>query len=148
MLYDTAGVNYIGFEKLRHYSGNYWWATVQYISQLPYIPITAEKYQAEFWLFKFPVSGRHISLHTSNVDHGAVRYQRAVSASEPDFPSIESEINLRFDSWLDAASPQEKREKLSYSSYHNYDPLSNSVGVIVACIGYNIYNATCNDVCV
>ena len=139
MLYDTIGVNYAKFKENRHYSGNYWWTTVQYISQLPYIPITSSKYQAEFCLFKFPVSGRHICLHTSNVDHGAVHYQRrAISASVP-------EINSGFGtagSWLDVTS-HECKEKLTYSSYHNYD-LSTNNRVIMSCIGFSLYNITCN----
>ena len=138
MLYDTIGVNYAKFKENRHYSGNYWWATVQYISQLPYIPITSSKYQAEFWSFKFPVSGRHISLHTSRVDHGAVRYQRTVfSASSPDFNSGSGTAG----SWLYVTS-HECKEKLTYGSYHNYDLSSNNSRVVMSCVGYNLYNIT------
>jgi len=62
--YDTLGCNLL--ENNRHYSGNFWWATTNYISTLP--ECGNYKNDAEFWLLQNKNS-KSLCLHNSNVDH-------------------------------------------------------------------------------
>lgn len=52
-VYDTVGVNYRPLEhgNGQHYSGNFWWATANYIQHLP-IQYLKDKYHPEFWLLQ------------------------------------------------------------------------------------------------
>jgi len=52
-VYDTVGVNYRPLEhgNGQHYSGNFWWATAEYIKHLP-IHYLKDKYHPEFWLLQ------------------------------------------------------------------------------------------------
>lgn len=52
-VYDTVGTNYRPLEhgNGQHYSGNFWWATANYIQHLP-IQYLKDKYHPEFWLLQ------------------------------------------------------------------------------------------------
>ena len=70
--YDTIGCNYHdGSDNIpKHYSGNFWWATTDYLATLPVCG--NNKCDAEFWLHK--CNPRYYSLHNSKVNHYHVRY--------------------------------------------------------------------------
>jgi hypothetical protein len=77
--YDTVGCNYsndLDKECLKythpypppHYSGNFWWANTNYLSQLPMLSMDQiERNTPDFWLFKNNPS--FYNLHSSNVNH-------------------------------------------------------------------------------
>lgn len=95
--FDTSGVNLLGdkdnYQKeIRlwalhpstaplHYSGNYWWATPEYLRSLPspmgvYTPSEdwlAWRHMCEMWLC-YNAEGRHACAHQSGVDHYYQRY--------------------------------------------------------------------------
>lgn len=52
-VYDTVGCNYrqLADGNPQHYSGNYWWASGQYISSLT-IAYLRDKYDPEFWVLR------------------------------------------------------------------------------------------------
>jgi len=74
--YDTLGCNYDdGLHGLhpRHYSGNFWWATTNYLSRLP--KCVGVKFEAEFWLLKSPLA-KYKVLHNSGKNHYHDSYPR------------------------------------------------------------------------
>jgi hypothetical protein len=61
---DVIGCNYrIKGENPIHFSGNYWWATSNYINKLSIVGLNT-KYDAEFWLFGKNPS--YFNIHTLN----------------------------------------------------------------------------------
>ena len=71
--YDTLGCDLKNLPNdinPKHYSGNFWWSTSEYISTLPFCE--QDKMEAEFWLLKN--NPNSLSLHNSNVDHYLERY--------------------------------------------------------------------------
>ena len=62
-VYDTVGTNYRPLEhgNGQHYSGNFWWATANYIQHLP-IHYLKDKYHPEFWLLQN--NPLYFNLHT------------------------------------------------------------------------------------
>ena len=70
--YDVAGCNY-SLMPCRHYSGNFWWATTNYISTLNIIGLTEPRHACEFWLLK-PAFVKQKTLHNSNVNNYFVNY--------------------------------------------------------------------------
>jgi hypothetical protein len=83
--FDTVGVNWVT-EMYPHYSGNFWWATSDYIKTLPVValPDTVNKcsqfnfkkypyrHDAEFWIGIGNPNA--CTLHNSNVDHYRTTY--------------------------------------------------------------------------
>ena len=73
-VYDVLGCNYhdgtSGVPK--HYSGNFWWATTNYLSTLPVC--NHNKWDAEFWLHKN--NPNYLSLHNSGLNHYHQGYPR------------------------------------------------------------------------
>ena len=64
--YDTVGVN-LHPTPVLHYSGNFWWATSQYVASLGACT-TAHYNSPEFWLTEGR-TGRHASLWESGINH-------------------------------------------------------------------------------
>jgi hypothetical protein len=71
--FDAVGVNYASYPK-RYFSGNFWWATSKYISQLSELNWYAHKYQAEEWLLSSTRYTRVFILHDSSTNHFSQRY--------------------------------------------------------------------------
>lgn len=83
--HDTVGVNWMNDALYPHYSGNFWWATSDYIKQLPELKLPdgtnqsqfnfkkySYRHDAEFWI---GIGKPHAySLHDSNIDHYRVAY--------------------------------------------------------------------------
>lgn len=84
--YDTCGVNWWGHFQYPHYSGNFWWATSDYLKRLPiltnppYVDPTKSQLgldsgyrnDAEFWI---GIAKPHAySMHDSGIDHYWNRY--------------------------------------------------------------------------
>lgn len=66
--YDAVGCNYNDTAEIgRHFSGNFWWATTNYIKQLPLIKGN-NRHSAETWLLSND-SCNYKSLHDSNINH-------------------------------------------------------------------------------
>lgn len=78
--YDTCGVN-LADRPMKHYSGNFWWATGEYIKRrIRYDAnrssnIKDARWYCEFWLLDCHNSNA-ISLHQSPVDHYVTVYER------------------------------------------------------------------------
>lgn len=69
---QTVGSNYLVVQSHSvppHYSGNFWWATTNYLKTLEKLPeeTFASRNDAEFWLFKN--NPRYFVCHLSNVNH-------------------------------------------------------------------------------
>jgi hypothetical protein len=65
--YDTVGCNYMDFPH-KHYSGNFWWGTSDYIKLLRQIPDGSVRHDAEWWLLSNN-SVKKYELHNSKVNH-------------------------------------------------------------------------------
>jgi hypothetical protein len=65
--YDTAGCNYLTTPE-HHYSGNFWWATSNYINLLKPIQNVHVRHAAEFWILGGDRVRIYESYH-SNKDH-------------------------------------------------------------------------------
>jgi GR25 family glycosyltransferase involved in LPS biosynthesis len=65
--YDVAGCNYLTSPE-HHFSGNFWWATSNYINTLPVIYEVHKPNSAEFWLLAHD-KVRIYELHHSNKNH-------------------------------------------------------------------------------
>jgi hypothetical protein len=84
--YDACGVNWRPFAEMPHFSGNFWWASSDYIAGLP-DPLSPDYYKAdgdcrmryEFWMALG--NPRTFSLHESNRSHYTDRYPRSCYAS-------------------------------------------------------------------
>lgn len=82
--YDTCGVNLQDYPG-KHYSGNFWWATSNFIKKLkrfdvlncgvPYYAHDPRAY-CEFWLLDNNFYTAH-SFHNSNIDHYGSTYERS-----------------------------------------------------------------------
>jgi hypothetical protein len=82
-LYDVMGVDLIATysypwqepgETNLHFSGNFWWASVDYIAGLPTLSVNRNlKYDGEFWVSSGRTA-RLLSLHNSGVNHYARSY--------------------------------------------------------------------------
>tara|TARA_R110000803_G_scaffold136671_2_gene203583 strand:+ start:352 stop:981 length:630 start_codon:yes stop_codon:yes gene_type:complete len=64
--YNTCGVNLQSEPKL-HYSGNFWWATAEYINTLNEVPYNNRLY-CEMWLLD-TINPKSYSLHNSGINH-------------------------------------------------------------------------------
>jgi hypothetical protein len=75
--YDTIGCNLNDdIHNPKHYSGNFWWASTNYIKTLPYVDeINPHKMTPEFWLLQNLNAKCHV-LHNSNVDHYLQNYPK------------------------------------------------------------------------
>lgn len=79
-VYDTVGCNHrdttIDQENPPHFSGNFWWATTDYISTLP-IHYMKDKYDAEFWLLRNKPTAFHgvILHHLYQVEYRMENYK-------------------------------------------------------------------------
>jgi hypothetical protein len=73
---DCIGNNFLTMTK-KHFSGNYWWATSSYLSQLPELLIYGRdmKYEAEWWLLD-SMHVRIFIMHSSSIDHAHQIYPR------------------------------------------------------------------------
>ena len=67
----TNDVITIIVNKNSHYSGNFWWATTDYLATLP--DCINQKAEAEFWLHRG--NPKYQVLHNSNINHYHQRYQ-------------------------------------------------------------------------
>ena len=65
--YDTVGCNYTD-KPHKHYSGNFWWATSNYIKLLKNIPDDSLRHSAEWWLLSNEYV-RSNELHNSKINH-------------------------------------------------------------------------------
>ena len=71
--YDTCGVN-LQYDPAKHYSGNFWWTTANYLQQIPKINMNnckctnSLRAYCEFWLLDNDFC-RPYSLHNSNIGH-------------------------------------------------------------------------------
>ena len=68
--YDTLGCNYC--DNPKHYSGNFWWATSNYLSTLS--DCMPNKNDAEFWLHIG--NPKYFVLHQSGINHYYERYPK------------------------------------------------------------------------
>jgi hypothetical protein len=57
----TCGVNYLSLPE-KHYSGNFFWFDSNYLKNLKYIKNIKNRMEAEFWLFKYYIKNKHISI--------------------------------------------------------------------------------------
>ncbi len=69
---DVLGVNYMGAPK-PHLSGNFWWATTDYLKRLKPLGPAASRTDAEFWVLS---ENKHVvaNVHSSNVNHYCTPY--------------------------------------------------------------------------
>ena len=67
--YDTVGCNFTITSTFQpHYSGNFWWATSNYIKSLKKIPDGSERHLAEWWLLSNK-SVKSYEIHNSRTNH-------------------------------------------------------------------------------
>jgi beta-1,4-mannosyl-glycoprotein beta-1,4-N-acetylglucosaminyltransferase len=76
---QVAGSDYLVVQSHNvppHYSGNFWWATTNYLKTLEKLPEESfvNRNDAEFWLFKN--NPRYFVCHSSNVNHYYDHYPR------------------------------------------------------------------------
>lgn len=68
--YDTCGVDLKSFP-VKHYSGNFWWATAKYLKTLSSVYTIDNnisfRHNAEFWVCSNKL-GKHYSFHNDNKD--------------------------------------------------------------------------------
>lgn len=78
---DTIGCNYHpNMNNIpQHWSGNFWWAKSQYLSNLPSLQNITSSNDCEFWLFKN--NPAFIELHNSQVNHYHEYYPKHKYAS-------------------------------------------------------------------
>jgi len=70
--YDAVGVNYS--EEIKpHFSGNFWWATTNYLKNK--LPAVDTKNDGEFWLLNTP-GVRYSELYNSKVNHYKMPFSR------------------------------------------------------------------------
>jgi len=68
--YDTAGCNLSTSDVATHYSGNFWWATSNYIKGLNFLQ---DDDSAELWLLSNK-SVKSYEIHSSNINHHHSEY--------------------------------------------------------------------------
>ena len=74
LLHDVVGSNYM-IHPSKHFSGNYWWATSNYLKKIPKLSeININKLDAEMWLFKN--NPNYYEMHNSCVDHYKTIYPK------------------------------------------------------------------------
>lgn len=78
--YDTVGCNLsLNKKKLLHYSGNFWWANIEYLKQHHEIKVSSmrryNRLYPEFWLLN-EKGVKPYSMHNSNIDHYEEYYPR------------------------------------------------------------------------
>ena len=72
--HDTVGCNYSA-SPVPHYSGNFWWASTNYIATLPSLnECSPDKMAPEFWLFQNNPNA--CTLHSSGINHYHEAYPR------------------------------------------------------------------------
>jgi hypothetical protein len=74
--YEVAGVNYTEHPE-KHFSGNFWWASNQYISTLPDVHPT-DRLRCEMWVCQN--NPKVNKLHNSPINHYHTRYPRNLYA--------------------------------------------------------------------
>lgn len=81
--YDTYGVNWHS-SPFGHYSGNFWWASTDYIKRLPSLPVGGTREYCEQWIGE--IEGNHYCPHDSEIDHYKEIYPRELYAeNSPDY---------------------------------------------------------------
>ena len=65
--YDTVGCNYLE-TPFKHYSGNFWWATSNYIKSLNRIPNESKRHEAEWWILSNKMV-KYYEIHHSGINH-------------------------------------------------------------------------------
>ena len=65
--YDTIGCNYQE-SPYKHYSGNFWWATSNYIKKLNIITNYKKRHEAEWWILSNK-SVKYYEIHNSRINH-------------------------------------------------------------------------------
>ena len=70
--YDTVGCNYMD-TPCKHYSGNFWWATSDYIKLLTKIPDGSVRHASEWWLLSNN-SVKNYEIHGSKINHYHTAY--------------------------------------------------------------------------
>ena len=70
--HDTVGCNYLN-RPHKHYSGNFWWATSDYIKRLSQIPDGSVRHDAELWLLS-NYFVKYYEIHNSKVNHYHTTY--------------------------------------------------------------------------
>ena len=82
-IYDVCGVNYFSGKFKPHFSGNFWWATTNYVKKLKDIkPNINDRRYCEFWLFDTTEKINYKELHSSKIDHYCNSYPRKNYAIE------------------------------------------------------------------
>jgi hypothetical protein len=84
--HDTYGVDFSNIPT-PHYSGNFWWATSNYLKTLPKVtdlpmtfgPITSDRHRSEFWVC-YPRTGKYYSAY----DSGISVYEKHLHRLPPD----------------------------------------------------------------
>ena len=72
--YDTVGCNYLE-TPFKHYSGNFWWATSNYIKKLNRIPNESKRHEAEWWILSNKMV-KHYEIHHSGINHYETDYPK------------------------------------------------------------------------
>lgn len=70
--FNTVGIFYVFHYYKRHYAGNFFWATSDYIAKLSPITEVENRYNAEFLLFSKYEKEKHVSLLTINLTGGSL----------------------------------------------------------------------------
>ena len=65
--YDAIGSNYSNLPH-KHFSGNFWWATSNYINTLNKISISFVRHDAEWWILSRQ-NVNYFELHNSGINH-------------------------------------------------------------------------------
>lgn len=89
--YSSVGCNYCD-SKMKHYSGNFWWAKCSHLKQLNYINenIRPRDY-VEFCLFS--IEHKHFSMHNSNINHYLENYPEIKYINNNNFSNSEVSSN-------------------------------------------------------
>lgn len=65
-IYDTLGCTLVRLKGLSFYSGNFWWATTDYLATLPVCG--SDKYDSEMWVLSNP-NAKSLDFHNSGICH-------------------------------------------------------------------------------
>lgn len=65
--YDAIGCNY-SLNPFKHFSGNFWWATSNYIKKLDFLPDNCKRHKSEWWILSNETVNSYV-IHNSLIDH-------------------------------------------------------------------------------
>jgi len=83
--FNTVGILYVA-KQIPHYSGNFWWATSEYLQQLELITNLEDRMEAEKILFRKYARGQHISMLNHAYTNGL--YHLNPTIEDTDNPDI------------------------------------------------------------